>query len=99
MLRVVPPCNFPYNSKLYCRRELTRAGYFFDGVQFLITGGMGTVAVQFYFFRFLSVCGGGAGNVEGCSPLQFPLQFYIETRNSLGGYNSNMLRGSWVGVA
>ena len=26
----------------------------------------------------------GAGNVEGCSPLQFPLQFYIERQALVG---------------
>ena len=27
---------------------------------------------------------GGAGNVEGCSPLQFSLQFYIERQALVG---------------
>lgn len=29
------------------------------------------------------------GNVEGCSPLQFSLQFYIERQALVGCYNSN----------
>ena len=43
MLGLFSPAISP--TILNCRRELTRAGCFFDEVQFLITGGMGTVAV------------------------------------------------------
>lgn len=55
---------------------------------------MGAAAVQFYIETRNSLGGynskfsylecGGAGNAEGCSPLQFPLQFYIERRALVG---------------
>ena len=58
-----PPAISP--TILNCRRELTRAGYFFDEVQFLITGGWGPLR---YNSNFLCLEYEGIDNVRVVSP-------------------------------